>query len=278
MKYLKSRKSDISKGKGYSETKAFSYLAKISNEKPLQVKEILNVAKKLNRKELFLDIGAGTGDTFLPVTKYFKKSIAIEPGEKTFNILQKRAKKYKTNCEIIKINWQDFYKKNKEKYNGKFDLITGINIAYFFLDLKKVISEMLEFLAPNGKLVFICAYGENQEKDFVHYLRHKITGDSFIPIARFAKLKKGFPKNCIMDKKLSHTFTFNNLDSLEGGKHLDKNNESTNYFLQFTLKRWFDELTEKDEEIIKGFLKDYKNSDGRKYIVPNLQRVYVFKK
>ncbi len=268
----------MAKGEGYNQTKAFSYLNKISNEKPLQVKEILRVIKGLDKRENFLDVGAGTGDIFLTITKSFKKSIAIEPGEKTFNILQRRAKRYKTNFEIIKKNWQDFYKENKKKYNSSFDLITGIHIAYFFPDLKKLINEMLEFLSPNGRLVFVCAYGENQEKDFVHYLRNKITGAIFMPNPPFAGLKKLFPKNCIVDKKLNCTFTFNNLDLLESGRHLSKDNEPTNYFLQFTLKKWFDELTEKDKRIIKNFLVDYKTIDGKEYVVPSLQRFYVFKK
>jgi SAM-dependent methyltransferase len=268
----------MAEGKGYSLTKAFAYLTKISSEKPIQVKEITAVVKTLDRKELFLDIGAGTGDTFFPVAKYFKRSIAIEPGERMFKIMQERSKKYKTGFELIKINWQDFYDKNKDKYAGKFDLIAGIHIAYFFPDLKEAISQMLEFLNPKGRLVFICAYGENQEKDFVHYLKSKIIGSRFVPNPIFSKLKVLFPESCILDKKIANTFTFNNLDRLEGGKHCSKENEATNYFLQFTFKKWFDEFTEKDKAIIKDFIKDYKTQDGKKYIVPNFQRVYVFKR
>ena len=268
----------MGEGKSYNTTKAFAYLAKVSNEKPLQVEEILQVVKTLDKKELFLDIGAGTGDTFFPVAKHFKKSTAIEPGERIFEILRERAKKHKTNCEILKITWQDFYRENKEKYKGKFDLIAGVHIAYFFPDLKEAINQMLEFLSPKGRLVFICAYGEVQEKDFVHYVRSKILGTKHISVAEFSKLKKKFPENCIMDKKLATIFTFNNLDLLENGKHLDKGNEATNYFLKFVVKKWFDQLTEGDKKIIKDFLEEFKTTDGKKYIVPNMQRVYVFKK
>jgi len=268
----------MAEGKDYNITRAFAYLTKISNEKPLQVKEITNVVKTLKRKDLFLDIGAGTGDTFFPVAKHFKRSIAIEPGERIFRIMQERAKNYKRDYEILKINWQDFYKENKNKYAGKFDLIAGVHIAYFFPNLKKAINQMLEFLNPQGRLIFICAYGKHQERDFVHELRCKISGHKFVSSPEFSKLKKVFPESCILDKKMINTFTFNNLDRLEGGKHTNKENEATNYFLKFTFKKWFDELTEKDKKLIKNFVKDYKTPDGKKYVVPNFQRVYVFKK
>lgn len=268
----------MAEGKDYNLTRAFAYLAKISDEKPLQIEEIIKLVKVLDKKEFFLDIGAGTGDTFFPVAKHFKNSIAIEPGEKTFKILQEEGKKHNSHCKTLKINWQDFYKENKKEYWGKFDLIVGVHVVYFFSNIHETINQMLDFLSPKGKIIIICAYGENQEKDFIHSLRNKISGSKLIPTTEFSKLKEIFPKNCVLDKKLEVKFTFNNLDLLERGRHLDKENEATNYFLRFAFKKWFDEFTEKDKTLIKNFLEKFKTFDGKKYIVPSNQRIYVFKK
>ena len=265
-------------GKDYHVTKAFSYLNKISNEKPLQIREILKVVKTMSKRDIFLDIGAGTGDVFFPITKYFKKNIAIEPGERIFKILKDKGKNYHEELELIKTSWDDFYKNNEERYAGKIDLIIGIHIVYFFKDLKKTLKEIISLLSPNGKLVLICAYGEDQKKDFVHYLRHKITGSKIILNPAFSKLKKMFPENCAVDKKLRVFFTLNNLELLESGRHLSKENEATNYFLKFAFKKWFDELTEQDKKAINDFVEKYKRKNGKKYVVQSLQRVYVFKR
>lgn len=265
----------MGQGKNYSTTKAFAYLAEVSNEKPLQTEEILAVARTLPSRNLYLDIGAGVGDISFDVAKEFEKSVFIEPGTKTFRIMRGRAKKYtELDLRMIKTNWNDFYKRHQDEYLGKFDLITQVHVAYFLRPIKEKLEEMRELLSPEGKLVVICAKGEDQEDDFVHLFRHKLLGDAMVKKADFAGIKEMFPGK-VTSKDVTYNFRMRRFDLMEKD-HLSPENEATNYFLQFTIKKWFDELTPKDKKQLTSFLKKYQ--DGEYYNVPTRQRVYVISK
>jgi ubiquinone/menaquinone biosynthesis C-methylase UbiE len=105
------RKIMKSIGKGYSTTSAFCYISKVSNEKKIQLREILKNIKDLNKKS-YLDVGSGVGDVFLDLSNHFEKSVGVEPGDKMFPILKERAKNKKT-IKLYKNTWQSFLKKTK---------------------------------------------------------------------------------------------------------------------------------------------------------------------
>ena len=93
---IKTKKGNEEEGKHYFETDAFSYLAKVSNEKVIQKNKIIKILKKIPKKENYLDVGAGAGDISFDIAKKFKKSVLVEPGDKMFKILKNFASKIMT--------------------------------------------------------------------------------------------------------------------------------------------------------------------------------------
>ncbi len=265
----------MERGKNYSTTKAFAYLAKVSNEKPLQTEELLAVARKLPSRSLYLDVGAGVGDISFDVAKEFEKSVFIEPGKKTMEILNERARAYSNlDIKMHQANWDDFYQTNKTKYAEKFDLISQVQVVYFLRPIKEKLEEMRELLAPEGKLMVICARGEDQEEDFIHLFRHKLLGEPMIKKADFAGITEMFPGK-VKSKDVTYTFKIRGFEFMEKD-HLAPENEATNYFLKFALKKWFDQLTLGDKAQLTPFLERYRQGDY--YNVPNRQRIFTISK
>ncbi|MFH1212110.1 MAG: class I SAM-dependent methyltransferase [Candidatus Woesearchaeota archaeon] len=260
----------------YDETKAFSYLAKVSDEKQLQLANVLSVAKDLKQKRLFLDIGAGAGDTFFRTAAKFERSVAVEPGERMFRILCERKKKHPLlDAKLIKSTWENFYATNSKKYKNSFDLITCIHTVYFFKDMKKAIAQMLGLLAEDGKLIIISIYGKNMKKSFIHYFRHKMIGNPLKDEAECSKIKKMFPKNC-KAKIIETTMKLSPIEKLEIN-HLSPKTTPTNFYFRFIFKKWFDEFAPKEKEEMKKFMKRFRKKDG-KHILKEKQWFYVLSK
>jgi ubiquinone/menaquinone biosynthesis C-methylase UbiE len=261
-------------GKGYSTTSAFCYISKVSNEKKIQLREILKNIKDLNKKS-YLDVGSGVGDVFLDLSNHFEKSVGVEPGDKMFPILKERAKNKKT-IKLYKNTWQEFYKKNKNKY----DLITSIHSIYFFKDPKKEIKKMLSLLKNSGKLIIVCGDGskltKKEEKErFTTYFRHKFLGFD-LSKRPYADIDKWF---CNIKKyNLKCKLVLANLKFLETN-HLSKESEATNHFFKFIFKKWWDEFTEKEKKELKDYLDVYLSKNKKQYIlVNNDQLIYIISK
>ena len=262
-------------GVGYSQTKAFSYLSVVSNEKEKQLKLIQENIKGI-KKNSFLDVGAGAGDIFIPLTKEFKESVGVEPGEKMFDVLKKRSKNNK-NIKLYKKTWENYFKKNKKK---KFDLIILVHAIYFFEDVKKEIENLISLLNKNGKLIIICGTGKKVEKRefntrFTTYFRHKFLGADLNKRSYF-DIPVWFPK--MKCKRFKCFLKLRNLKYLDKD-HLSKESEATNNFFKFIFKRWWDEYTVNEKKELKEYLKRYLTKDKEYYIVPNYdQRIYIYKK
>ncbi len=269
---IKTKKGNEEEGKHYFETDAFSYLAKVSNEKVIQKNKIIKILKKIPKKENYLDVGAGAGDISFDIAKKFKKSVLVEPGDKMFKILKKRAKKNKS-IRLIKSNWEDFYLKNKKKYTNKFDLITLVHVVYFLKPLKEKLDEILRFLSPKGKLIIICPTGKNDRKSF-YAIRQKLLKKPFEAHPDFADIPKMFPK------KLTH-YDINSRTKLRAFNEMEKNplsekNKPTNYYLKFAIKKEFRELILEEKKKILEYIKKYQKKDY--YYIPGDSRVYVIEK
>ncbi len=262
-------------GKGYSETKAFSYLSQVSNEKERQLELILKNITDI-KKERFLDIGAGAGDLFIPLSKHFKYSEAVEPGEKMFNILEKT--NLKGNIKLYKKTWEDYYKNRKSKQ--KYDLIILVHAIYFFKDIKKEVQKIISLLNKNGKLIIICGSGSKLRKRefktrFTSYFRYRFL-KADLNKRPYHDLPLFFPK--ISCKRFKCYLKLRNLKYLEED-HLSKESEPTNYFFKFIFKRWWDEYNDTEKKELKDYLKPHLTKDKEYYIVPNYdQRIYVYKK
>jgi SAM-dependent methyltransferase len=268
------KKPKIERGKGYSESEAFAYLAKVSNEKLLQKREIIKIIRKIKNRENYLDIGAGAGDISFDVAHKFKNSVFIEPGDKMFSLLKNKAKEHKTSrLRLIKSNWEEFYLKNKRNYQNKFDLITLVHVVYFLKPLDEKLKEILEFLSPRGKLVVICPTGKNERGGF-YWIKQKLLKKPFESHPDFIEIPKMFPRKIKYEDIISGT-KIRTIDSLEKSP-LSKINQPTNFYLKFAIKKEFFELTKKDKALLRRCLKKHKKGDC--YYVPGESRIYVIEK
>lgn len=263
---------EIKRGNGYSQTKSFSYVAKVSNEKIVQTKEILKIVNQMKNRDLFLDIGAGSGDISFHVAKKFKKSVLIEPGEITFEDLKSRAKQYK-NLDLIQTNWEEFYLKNRDKYLGKFDLIIQVHVVYFLKPLKEKIEEMMDLLSPNGKLVIICPAGESK-KNSLYWIRQKFLNKPFEVHPDYVDIPKMF-RRIIKYYDVVSTIKLRAFEFMEKN-HLSPRNMATNYALKFFVKKWYDELTIEDKKILLSYLDKYRKGDY--YQIHSKQRIHILDK
>lgn len=266
----------VCKGKEYNITRAFSYLTKVSNEKEKQKKEILkNIS--LIKKNLYLDIGSGSGDVFIDISKNFKKSIAIEPGDKMFSLLKENVANSK-NIILEKKTWNDFYKLNKDRYKNKFDLITSIHSVYFLKNLKKEIKNMLSLLNKDGILIIISSSGKKVDVkdlklDFVKFFRHKILKED-LEAKEYSYIKDWYQD--VKVKKLNCRLKLINLKYLENN-HLSRESEDTNYVFKFFFKKWWDEYTPDEKKEFKNYLRKYLSKNKKHYLIPSKnQFCYVF--
>jgi SAM-dependent methyltransferase len=260
-------------GQGYNETKAFSYLAKVSDEKKNQTKEILKEVKTLKDKDLFLDVGAGAGDIFFKVSKKFKKSIAIEPGIKMFNILKK---KRNSKTKLLNLKWDEFYKKYSKDYNGKFDLIILVHSIYFLNESKKEISKLIKLLKKNGKLIIIIG-GERKNKKlgFVSAFRNKFIHKGTIKKTNYDWIEK---LEKVKVKQFPSKIKLTNFDKLKK-IHKKNPNTPTNYFLKFALKKWFDQYNKEEIKDMKEFIKKNEKINWKgDYILRGTQKMHTIKK
>ena len=262
-------------GHSYNETKAFSYLAKVSDEKKGQSEHILKEVQGLKDKGSFLDVGAGAGDIFLKVYNEFDNSVAVEPGLRMFEILEKGVLD-KSKVELFNMKWNEFYDEHKEEYQGKFDLIVLVHSIYFFDEDKETLNKMLGLLKPSGKLIVIVGGKKgNGQKGFIHYFRDRFLG-SVSAKKEYEWIESEFPnvRKILFPSKV-RMISFEELKEL-GEKSYDS---PTNYFLKFALKRWYDEYLEEEIEEMKNFIKENEeiDSDGN-YVLRGVQKMYVIEK
>ncbi|MFC1685458.1 class I SAM-dependent methyltransferase [Nanoarchaeota archaeon] len=263
----------VSVGVNYNQTKAFAYLAKVSDEKVLQVKEIKKVIKKLKHSNTYLDVGAGAGDIFFGLAKHFKQATGLEPGDRMFEILEKKVKKDRLrNTNLVHDQWQNFYRKAK-KNNQKYDLITNIQTIYFFKDRRKAIKDMLSLLNKDGRLVLIHNYGKDAKDHFIAKFRHEFLNKPMPSDRTSAMVKRNFKKreSYIMDSK----FYLQDFKDLEKD-HLSKKSMATNYYLKFALKKWYDEFTKDQKARMINYLE--KRRKGNKYILSERYWVHILRK
>jgi SAM-dependent methyltransferase len=260
-------------GESYNETKAFSYLAKVSDEKKVQSKEILKEIKTLKDKNLILDVGAGSGDIFLKIEKKFKNYVAIEPGEKMFKILKKLKN---PRIKLFNIKWNEFYKKYSKEYEGKFDMIILVHAIYFLKNPKGELNKMMKLLKKGGKLIIIIG-GSREDKNpgFITTFRTNFIHRGVIGKVNYNWIDK---LKGVKIRKFPSKIKLTNFDKLKD-IHKKNQNMPTNYFLKFALKRWFDEYSEKEIVEMKEFIRKNEKIDWRgNYILNGTQKMYILKK
>ena len=116
-----------------------------SNQKEQTSKIILDLVK--SKKESFLDIGAGIGDTTKLLGDNFEHVCAIEPSNTFFHILQETLNPEKS----ILIN-KTF---EKAKFTKKFDLILASHMFQYLSNPTESINRIKKILKTNGLFLLI---------------------------------------------------------------------------------------------------------------------------
>ena len=93
-----------------------------------------------------LDVGAGTGVFAIPLAKFVKKVVVVEPSAGMLKILQRKAGKEKLrNIEILCKKWEDTSKEELlKRCSGGFDLVLVSHSLYYIRDLHHSFKKMNE--------------------------------------------------------------------------------------------------------------------------------------
>lgn len=123
-----------------------------------------------------LDVGAGTGVFAIPLAKFVKKVVVVEPSAGMLKILQKKAKKEKLcNIEILCKKWEDTSKEELLKHcSGGFDLVLVSHSLYYIRDLHHSFKKMDE-ISKRFVYLFTGCSGHSRDETYQNmYLKlHK---------------------------------------------------------------------------------------------------------
>ncbi len=108
-----------------------------------------NTLKYLKKTDKVLDIGCGTGEKSIEISKYVEHVLAFDISQKAIEIARGKADKGKVdNVEFVKaVVEADILAK------GSYDVILAYNIIHALEDDKKAMKRMNELLKPGGYLI-----------------------------------------------------------------------------------------------------------------------------
>jgi len=192
------------------------------NPPPLEYKTLSNFIK-IQPKESLLEVGCGSGQHSLELSKNFKNTITcIEPSKRRTNQLKKVVKKNNIkNLKIQNCSIQEF------NTNIKFDIIMIINVIHHTANRATTIRCLKKFLKPNGRIImfennslnpffilFFLFIGElkiHLTKNFLKSNRFYIKAEFLNENLYIIKMKRyGF----LPTKEYSFGLSFNKLNSL----------------------------------------------------------------
>jgi ubiquinone/menaquinone biosynthesis C-methylase UbiE len=135
--------------------KAESY-AKFRPKFPLELFLLLEEKLGLNvnaKKSQLLDLGCGTGHLTIPLSKYFSKTVAVDPAPDMLEC----AKKIAAENGCVNIEFLEGYAEDLPSSFATFDLISIAN-AFHWMKEDVVVPWILQHLNPNGALLLIGSY------------------------------------------------------------------------------------------------------------------------
>jgi ubiquinone/menaquinone biosynthesis C-methylase UbiE len=126
------------------------YYAKYRPQYPTQLLNDIARRFELSGNGRLLDLGCGTGELSIPLSKYFGDVIAMDPDQQMLNIGHKKA----TNLNIGNIKWQKGSSKTISGLKGGFRLVC-MGQSFHWMDQESTILALYELLMPNGGIVII---------------------------------------------------------------------------------------------------------------------------
>jgi len=105
------------------------------------------------KSEKLLDLGCGTGQLAIPLSRYFNEVIAVDPSSDMLSEAKIAAEK----ADCFNICWIESCAEDLPETLGKFELITIAN-AFHWMDHEMVVPWILRHLQNNGFLVLAGSY------------------------------------------------------------------------------------------------------------------------
>ncbi|MGD1003501.1 MAG: class I SAM-dependent methyltransferase [Minisyncoccia bacterium] len=95
-----------------------------------------------------LDLGCGTGQLAIPLSKYFQEIIAVDPEQEMLDEGKKAARKAK----VKNVIWKKGSSQNLNAKMGKFHLVV-MGHSFHWMDQKKTLATLYKMIEPGGGIV-----------------------------------------------------------------------------------------------------------------------------
>jgi len=116
------------------------------NFEPIHIKTVENTKQYLNRDDIVLDYGCGTGTKAFELAGDVKKVHGIDISFKMIEIAKRKT--IERNTPNVDFGLGTIFDKGLEK--GSFDVILAFNILHYLKDTRKAIQRINELLKPGG--------------------------------------------------------------------------------------------------------------------------------
>lgn len=136
-------------GTNYWNKKAYNYDNHIKKSENIYEKVIKLTKNEIDKSQILLDIGTGTGAIPIALTNSIGKIIATDYSEEMIKKANVKITESKINNIIFKV--QDCYNINFK--NEMFDVILAANILHLLDEPEQFLNSIKRFLKPNGKLI-----------------------------------------------------------------------------------------------------------------------------
>ncbi len=128
------------------------YYAKYRPRYPQKLYDDIAANFKLDGRGQLLDLGCGTGELALPLAKYFKKVLALDPDIGMLAAGRDKAKKQ----GIANVTWQKGSSKELISLEDSFRLVT-MGQSFHWMDQETVLEELYPLVEEGGALAIIGA-------------------------------------------------------------------------------------------------------------------------
>ena len=147
------------------------------------LKTIENTKKYLDKNDIVLDYGSGTGIILVGIADCVKEIHAIDIASKMIDVARRKADE--RNLQNIHFAQTDvFDDRFKEK---SFDVIFAFNILYLLSDVTNVLKRINELLKPGGMFISTTdCLGE--KKTFVNTLKYVLSKIGILPFMYMLKV------------------------------------------------------------------------------------------
>ncbi len=139
----------IDKSEKFWDFVAFKYDKTVTHLEPILLKIHTNLKQHLNKSDILLDYGCGTGTISIEIANHVKEIRAIDTSNKMLDIAKRKAGEHNIkNVDFIQTTIFD------ERFTkDSFDVILAIGLLHLLKDNKQNIERIADLLKPGGLFI-----------------------------------------------------------------------------------------------------------------------------